>query len=265
MSLLNVPRDDIRAPFRTLNKLLNRLPGDASRSMPAGAVLWGVVRREGLSDLDDPSAHAGLAQHAYPVDRDEEAVCGYRPPRRRNLFGSEPRVELAVASSLYNPACERCVAAVGVPGDAENDVMAAHETPVEAPPPLTPPALVNEEPLTAALSAPVKTYAREEPRAAVAEAGTNVALPTLRLGGVATVAPGSDSLTLRGRELRAGTAIVANLEGAPRGLRVVSVAVHGRGLASVVLNRKVERPVQVAWFVASPSAGGTRQRSSRAA
>jgi hypothetical protein len=120
MSLLNVPRDDASGPFRTLNRLLNRAVGDyPGRSMPAGAVLWGVVRREGLSDFDDPSAHAGLAQHAYPVDRDEQALCGYRPPRRRRLFGSEPRVELAVASSLYNPACEGCVAAVGDPADAE--------------------------------------------------------------------------------------------------------------------------------------------------
>jgi len=67
------------------------------------------------------------------------------------------------------------------------------------------------------------------------------------------------------RELRVGAAIVASLQGAPRGLRVVSVAVHGRGIASVALNRKVERPVQVAWFVVSPTVSGSRTARSRAA
>jgi hypothetical protein len=153
---------------------------------------------------------------------------------------------------------------VDVPANAEGDVMTAFEMPVQAPP-KAPPPLVNDEPLTAALWAPVETHTRDEPAVVVTELATGVELPTLRLGGVATVAPGTDSLTLRGKELRAGTAIVANLEGAPRGLRVVTVAVHGRGLASVVLNRKVKRPVRVAWFVASRSAGGTHQPSSRAA
>jgi hypothetical protein len=109
------------------------------------------------------------------------------------------------------------------------------------------------------------TVGHGAPSAVAERVAPSIELPTLRPGGVATIEPGGDSLTLRSRDLRAGAAIIANLEGAPRGLRVVSVAVHGRGLASVVLNRKVKRPVVVAWFVVSPAGSGSRAARTRAA
>lgn len=265
MSLLNVPRSDIHSPFRALNNMLNRASGDeAGRALPAGAVLWGVVRRDGMSDLDDPSAHAGLAQHAYPVDADEQAICGYRPPRRRTQFSSGARVELAAPSSVYNPACERCVAAIGASPDAEAGAITLEAKAVDAAPTAT---LMhaNDQDLSTDTLAEADTSGHEMPSALPEAVAATVELPTVRHGGFATIEPGDHSLTLRSRDLRAGAAIVASLEGAPRGLRVVSVAVHGRGLASVVLNRKVERPVQVAWFVVSPAASGSRLARSRAA
>jgi len=269
MSLLNVPRNDINSPFRTLNNLMNRAASDeGGRQLPADAVLWGVVRRDGLSDLDDPSAHAGLAQHAYPVNADEQAICGYRPPRRRTLFSSGPRVELIAPSSVYNTPCKRCVAAIGDPPDAEASSLAASigEISTTAGAAETPPITqANDEALSNDTLAHAQTPLPHVPGTVAATVAATVALPTLRHGGVATIERGDDSLTLRSGDLRAGAAIVASLEGAPRGLRVVSVAVHGRGLASVVLNRKVKRSVLVAWFVVSPPASASRSARTRAA
>jgi hypothetical protein len=78
-------------------------------------VLWGVARRNGYFDIEDPSAHAGLTQHAFPFGRDEEAICGYRPPRRRDEWNPTPRPMLALPSDAYNPRCDRCQSRIRPP------------------------------------------------------------------------------------------------------------------------------------------------------
>jgi hypothetical protein len=70
----------------------------------ADEVLWGIQRLPEFSEIDNPRAHAGLVQHAFPFGRDELAVCGFSP-RPRHHWRLSP---LAVPSSQYNPTCPRC-------------------------------------------------------------------------------------------------------------------------------------------------------------
>jgi hypothetical protein len=83
------------------------------RAEPASIVIeeitWGVRRRPGFSEFDDPSVHHGLTQHAFVQGLDLRALCGYRPhPRSR---GRSVRVAAATES---NPACAECTAAIAV-------------------------------------------------------------------------------------------------------------------------------------------------------
>jgi hypothetical protein len=66
-------------------------------------VSWGVKRRPGFSEFDDPQAHATSTAHAFVSGNDALAICGYRPYRRRR----HSSVTLA-APSEQNPECERC-------------------------------------------------------------------------------------------------------------------------------------------------------------
>jgi hypothetical protein len=117
MSLLNVPYQDTRSPLRLLRRHAPDLAAEMRARLAAGDILWGVARRDGCTDLDDPRAHAGLVQHAFPLGSDDRAVCGYRPPRRRSEFAAEMRVELAAPSAEYNPPCPSCVEIAGAPPD----------------------------------------------------------------------------------------------------------------------------------------------------
>ena len=70
---------------------------------------WGVRRRPGFSEFDDPSAHIGLTQHAFLYGTDAQALCGYRPhPWTR---GRSVRVAAATHS---NPPCDSCRAAIAM-------------------------------------------------------------------------------------------------------------------------------------------------------
>lgn len=72
-------------------------------------ISWGVRRRPGFSEFDDPSAHSGLIQHAFLYGTDAQALCGYRPhPWTR---GRSVRVAAATHS---NPPCASCRAAIAM-------------------------------------------------------------------------------------------------------------------------------------------------------
>ena len=72
-------------------------------------LLWGVRRRRGYSEIDDPSAHRGLTQHAFVVGAYDVAMCGVKTyGRRRPKF-----VRLAVPTA-ENPTCRECSVAIAV-------------------------------------------------------------------------------------------------------------------------------------------------------
>jgi hypothetical protein len=90
-------------------------------------VLWGVPRRAGYSDTDDPEQHAGVTQHAFELGLDERAICGFVAPRRRSMASLETRPQLATAGP-DNPRCSRCDALIA-PRPREADAGA--ERPLE--------------------------------------------------------------------------------------------------------------------------------------
>ncbi len=133
MSLLNAPYEDMRSPLRMFRRLTAASrETEALRRRTTSGILWGVTRREGCLDLDDPKAHAGLVQHAFALGNDERAVCGYRPPRRRSAFSKAMRVELTAPSPEYNPPCGKCLSRVGPPPlDGEPAEIVEAKTDVE--------------------------------------------------------------------------------------------------------------------------------------
>src|SRR4029079_2705240 len=78
-------------------------------------VIWGVPRRAGLDEQDDPKAHAGLTQHAFEPGNDERAICGFEPPKRDTSPTTKPRAQLAVPNSRLNPRCPKCLKLIAVP------------------------------------------------------------------------------------------------------------------------------------------------------
>ena len=90
-----------------LMRVFRRSSGDQTNPT-AGDVIWGVGRREGYSDTDDPAQHSGVTQHAFMAGQDRQAICGYEPPRRRAAIG-QVRPQLATVGPA-NPRCPRCEA-----------------------------------------------------------------------------------------------------------------------------------------------------------
>ena len=72
-----------------------------------GEVIWGIVGQPGYSDTDDPAPNKKTMQHAFELGRDEQAICGFTPPRRRSATGTATRPLLATAGP-GNPQCRRC-------------------------------------------------------------------------------------------------------------------------------------------------------------
>jgi hypothetical protein len=88
-------------------------PGRRGQTVDAidpSEVVWGVKRRSGFGDLDDPSAHAGLTMHAFPVGNSSRAICGYRP-----LSTFTRRLVALAAVTEYNAPCRECASLA--PGD----------------------------------------------------------------------------------------------------------------------------------------------------
>jgi hypothetical protein len=79
---------------------------------------WGVGRRPGFSEFDDPSAHRDLIQHAFLDGTDARALCGYRPHRWHR--GRSVRV---AAATHLNPQCANCKAAMAMSSAAEPFVI----------------------------------------------------------------------------------------------------------------------------------------------
>ena len=80
---------------------------DTARVMVSrDSVMWGVRRRGGFSEFDDPLAHRGRVKHAFVFGSETRAVCGYRPVR-----WGRSGVPLA-APTEHNPACQGCLAGV---------------------------------------------------------------------------------------------------------------------------------------------------------
>ena len=72
-------------------------------------VIWGVPRRAGLDEQDDPKAHAGLTQHAFEIGNDERAICGFEPPKRASGPTAKARAQLAMPNPRLNPRCPKCL------------------------------------------------------------------------------------------------------------------------------------------------------------
>src|SRR3954468_12172081 len=90
--------------------------------IPPEGVLWGVPRKEGSSDTDDPLVHVGVIQHAFVLGQDDQAVCGYKTPRYATTGDKTARPRLALAGR-DNPRCRKCTAAVALaPGHVENEL-----------------------------------------------------------------------------------------------------------------------------------------------
>lgn len=86
----------------SFNFLRSRLP---EMSVDRTEIVWGIRRKSGCGDLDDPRAQAGATAHAFAAGRDEIAVCGYRPMR-----WSRRRAMPLAAASEYNAQCTKCLA-----------------------------------------------------------------------------------------------------------------------------------------------------------
>lgn len=114
---------------------LVRLPGlsrpqpHAARQFAAGEIQWGVRRRAGYGQMDDPMAHRGRMQHAFLTGVDSLAICGYKPFRWRQRHA----VPLAVPTT-QNQHCHRCWSYISYPQasvilvDPQARIEGAHAT-----------------------------------------------------------------------------------------------------------------------------------------
>jgi hypothetical protein len=92
-----------------------------ARTWSRDEIMWGIPRRHGYSDIEDPRAHAGITQHAFPIGQNGRAICGNEPPKRSTSINPIPEPQLALASPLYNPICSTCQALL---------VDSSHDTPL---------------------------------------------------------------------------------------------------------------------------------------
>jgi hypothetical protein len=81
----------------------------STASIPSSAdqIIWGVRRKYGYSEIDDPAVHSGLVQHAFVVGDYSVALCGAKPYG----FRRPARIRLAVPTG-ENPACRKCSTAI---------------------------------------------------------------------------------------------------------------------------------------------------------
>jgi hypothetical protein len=143
---------------------LQRGRGDRreQRLFNEGELIWGVPRKPGYDDQDDPKAHAGVTQHAFEPGNDERAICGFEPPKRAGGTSSKPRPQLALPTARLNPRCPKCMRLIEVP-----EPPAAAEPPAPEPPAPKPqaqpkpPDAVEPEPTMAAEPEPAPEPAAE--------------------------------------------------------------------------------------------------------
>ena len=70
-------------------------------------IIWGVRRKYGYNEIDDPSVHRGLEQHAFVVGDYGRALCGAKSYGRRK----PSNIRLAVPTE-ENPSCRKCSLAI---------------------------------------------------------------------------------------------------------------------------------------------------------
>src|SRR6188474_53741 len=87
-------------------------------------VIWGVARRAGLDEQDDPKAHAGLTQHAFEPGNDDRAICGFEPPKRASSPTAKPRAQLSMPNPRLNPRCPKCLKLIVFAPDATAELAA---------------------------------------------------------------------------------------------------------------------------------------------
>jgi len=235
-------------------------------------VMWGIPRRHGYSDIEDPRAHSGIAQHAFPIGRNERAICGNEPPKRSTWLNPIPLPQLALASPRYNPRCSDCnKLLVGISQHTRPtlDLHPPHAIPVEADPqfvaiPLpgraTPwtaePWSVEPDPHRVAIPLPGPATPWIAKPLSVEASQTQKRKSTrrsVRRGGTTMVAPGEPLVEIHAPEAIAGAGIVASVVHGPLGVRVISVTVHDDGRATIALNQAPTSHVKVAWFIVSPT------------
>lgn len=73
----------------------------------ADQIIWGVRRKYGYNEIDDPSAHRGLQQHAFVVGDYGRALCGTKAHGWRR----PKHIRLALPTE-ENPACRKCSMAI---------------------------------------------------------------------------------------------------------------------------------------------------------
>lgn len=105
-----VPTDAERFHPMRIPGLLGRHPRATHNQFAAVDIEWGIRRRSGYSQMDDPVAHRGLVQHAFLMGVDTRAICGYKPLRWRQRRAAP----LAIPTS-ENPYCPECWSSIRGP------------------------------------------------------------------------------------------------------------------------------------------------------
>ena len=228
----------------------------------ADMVLWGVARREGASDRDDPIAHAGLVQHAFELGDVDQAICGFRPPMRPGFSGTNRTAQLALPGP-DNPLCTKCqrllgrasqshVAATELPQMTQAESELAWESDPAAEPA---PDAVDEEQVSIDEVIPAEVDEQPEPHEELAETDRpEVRTPkrsSVRRIGRISVPQGRRSIVVRVPDKLRGAAITANIEGEEVDLLVQSVRVADDGTVRINLNRRTSTPVHLVLYVVS--------------
>lgn len=226
---------------RQINLRLFRRPGESPRRpLRADDVLWGVARREGLSDTDDPIAHATDFQHAFVIGDDHRAICGFAPPRRTSRPGTQPRPQLALPTAS-NPRCLKCLGLI--------EKTSSHATIADSESAADPGAGATGALAESADDAQVAEVAGDEP---TPSPGSTRSRTRARRGGIVTIPAGRRSTVIADLPPRLrGAAIAAELESEQAALRVESVTTRDDGSVLVSLNQRADSAVRVSWFVVS--------------
>ena len=214
-------------------------------------LIWGVPRRAGHDDLDDPKAHAGLTQHAFEPGNDERAICGFEPTKRATGPAAKPRPQLATPSPRLNPRCPKCSRLIAVqPVPATPPVHAAIQASLPQPPP---PAPVAPPPLPPppVQWTPAPGPTTPPPSTPPPPVGSSPPPPPPSRGesweGTASFGVGQLMAMVRPPG-QPGLGVVASVVSGPSGTRVKSVHIDADGLAVITLSESASAPVTVAWF-----------------
>jgi len=208
-------------------------------------VLWGIPRRHGFSDIDDPRAHSGIPQHAFPLGHNERAICGNEPPKRPTWINPIPQPQLAVPSPIYNPRCQDCqrlLVGSAELGRPTRNLFPSVAIPIEVDPQAAPISFAAPE-----VFQPAEIIGIEASQPARRKSSRR----SVRRGGTTTVEAGEPIVEIQAPEVTAGAGIVASVVDGPDGVRVASVTVHDGGRATIELNQAWTSPIRVAWFIVS--------------